>query len=77
MRGRGGKAGSYTEAKIGLSLFNLENDKGERHNVASEHPKVVKRLLKLVDKMREDLGDSMVGMMGKNRRSPGMMEDLL
>ena len=77
MRGKGGKAGGYTKAKIGLSLFDLENDNGERHNVASEYPQVVKRLLKLVDKMREDLGDSMVGMMGKNRRSPGMMENLL
>jgi len=77
MRGKGGKAGSYTKAKIGLSLFDLENDKGERHNVASEHPKVVKRLLKLVDKMRKDLGDSAVGKVGKNRRPPGMLENLL
>ncbi|RMG01685.1 MAG: N-acetylgalactosamine-6-sulfatase, partial [Planctomycetota bacterium] len=38
-------------------LFDLETDIGERHDVADEHPDVVRRLLKLAEKARADIGD--------------------
>ena len=69
--GTGGKPVKYEQAKIGLSLFDLEKDIAEQHDVSAKHPKVVKRLLDLADKMREDLGDSTKKMKGKNRRPPG------
>jgi arylsulfatase len=54
-----------------MALFDLENDIGEQHDVSAEHPEVVKRLLRLADRMREDLGDSTKKMTGKGRRPPG------
>jgi arylsulfatase A-like enzyme len=40
-----------------VKLFDLENDIGEKKNIAGEHPDVVRRLNALADKAREDLGD--------------------
>ncbi len=69
--GTGGKPVKYEQAKIGLALFDLEKDIGEQHDVSSQYPDVVERLLGLVERMREDLGDSAKKMTGKNRRPPG------
>lgn len=66
-----GRPGPYKQGKIGLSLFNIEQDIGERHDVAAEHPEVVQRLLALAEKAREDLGDSLTGRQGRGRRQPG------
>ena len=38
-------------------LFNLKEDIGEQHDVASAHPEVVARLLALADEARRDIGD--------------------
>jgi arylsulfatase A-like enzyme len=38
-------------------LFDLQNDIGERNNVAARHPEIVTRLLALAEKARADLGD--------------------
>jgi len=59
------------ETRIDLSLFDLEKDVSEQHNVADEHPDVVRRLMALADEMREELGDSEKKMKGKNRRPAG------
>ncbi len=56
-RGRCRWPGNYVKGHTGLALYNLETDIGERHNVADKHPKVVKRLMKLVEQARKDLGD--------------------
>jgi arylsulfatase A len=69
--GTGGKPAKYEQAKIGLALFDLENDIGEQHNVADQHPDIVKRLQQLADEMRQDLGDGARKMPGKGRRPPG------
>jgi arylsulfatase A-like enzyme len=69
--GKGGLPGRQKDQKIGLALFNLEKDIEEKHNVAEQYPKVVERLLKLLDKMREELGDAEKKMTGKNRRPVG------
>lgn len=55
--------------RIGFSapfLVDLDNDIGETKNVAAKHPDVVKRMLVLAEKMREDLGD--YDRVGKNMR---------
>jgi arylsulfatase A-like enzyme len=57
---RNAKAGmpeQYAQKRIGLSLFDLENDVGETMDVASEHPAVVRRLTELAEVARRDLGD--------------------
>lgn len=47
-------------------LVDLENDPGETTNVSDGNPEVVKRLLALVEAMREDLGD--YDRVGRNMR---------
>ena len=69
--GTGGQPVKYEQAKIGLALFDLEKDIGEQRDVSAQYPDVVERLLGLVERMREDIGDSAKKMTGKNRRPPG------
>ena len=57
--GNDGKPGPYKEAKVGLELYNLDDDLSERTDVANRHPDVVRRLQALADGMRADLGDSL------------------
>ncbi len=69
--GSGGKYVKYEQRKIGLELFDLERDIGETNDVSAKYPQVVKRLVVLADRMREDLGDSAKGVEGKGRRPCG------
>ena len=39
------------QKKIGLALFDLENDPAEQHDVAAKNPEVVKRLKAMFDKL--------------------------
>ena len=48
------------------NLFDLENDLGERNNVASQHPEIVARLNKHAEAARAELGD--VGVSGTDQR---------
>ncbi len=70
--GLDGRPAGYTTAKIELSLFDLENDVGEKTSVADKHPEVVERLKKLADQAREDLGDTVTKQPGKGVRPAGM-----
>jgi arylsulfatase A len=54
-----------------LRLYDLQTDIGEQKNVAARHPDVVKRLTRLAEKAREDLGD--VDRPGKNQRPAGFV----
>ena len=55
--GTGGIPTKYSQAKIGLSLFNLEEDIGESTDVKAKHPKVVAKMQALGQAMRKELGD--------------------
>jgi arylsulfatase A-like enzyme len=72
--GAGGKPGHIVEHKIGLALYDLENDVGETTNVAGRHPDIVKRLQALADKIRGDLGDSLTRRKGRGVRLPGRVK---
>ena len=69
--GTGGIPTAYSQAKIGLELFDLESDIGETTDVAKSHPEVVERLAELADEMRQDLGDNNVK--GKGIRPAGRL----
>jgi arylsulfatase A len=71
---KGGKPARYSRGKIGLALFDLENDISESTNVAEEHPEVVERLQALADRAREDLGDSATKQRGKGVRGAGRLK---
>ena len=70
--GTGGVPNRYSQARIELSLFDLSSDIGESRNVAEQHPDVVKRLQKLGDKMRKELGDNNI--QGEGTRAPGRLQ---
>jgi arylsulfatase A-like enzyme len=63
--------GTYAQGKIGLSLFDVENDVGETTNLAHDNPEVVTRLMALIEQARDDLGDALTGREGRNVRPPG------
>ena len=63
----------YDNAKIDLSLFDLENDVGETTDVKDQHPEVVARIQKLADAMRQDLGDSATKIQGAGKRQAGQL----
>jgi len=71
--GKGGIPAKYSQAKIGLELFDLNQDVGETTNVASQHPEIVARLEKRAELARIDLGDRLTGRQGKNIRPAGQL----
>lgn len=62
----------YRIEQLPLSLFNLETDPGEQHNLAAENPDVLKKLSALADAARLELGDSLTKTPGSGLRSPGV-----
>ena len=69
--GTGGIPTKYSQAKIGLSLFNLEEDIGELTDVKAKHPKVVSKMQALGQAMRKELGDQ--GKKGSGQREAGRL----
>jgi arylsulfatase len=55
--GRDGLNGPYARDRTGYELYDLENDIGEKNDVADQNPEIVKRLMELAEKAREELGD--------------------
>ena len=56
--GTGGIPTSYSQAKIGLSLFDLHSDIGESTDVKEKFPKIAKRLKSLGEKFNQELQKS-------------------
>ena len=73
--GKDGQPGPYKQLKTELALYDLAADVGETKNVAAEHPDVVVSLQKLGEGARDDLGDSLTGRTGKNRRPAGKLRE--
>jgi arylsulfatase A-like enzyme len=69
--GMDGHPGPYASRKTGFELYDLEQDIGEKLNVADSNPDIVERLKALGAKAREDLGDEITGIKGRGVRPPG------
>jgi len=63
--GKGGIPTNYSQAKIGLSLFDLENDIGESTDLKDKFPEITVRLSKLGKSFDDDLK--------KTKRQPGRL----
>lgn len=61
----------YRVEQLELSLFNLEDDPGERRNVAAAHPDVVRRLSGAAERIRRELGDTLQKTTGSEVRPAG------
>jgi arylsulfatase A len=73
--GKDGEPGPYRQARTELALYDLATDVGESRNVADQNPDVVAELQKLAAVAREDLGDSLTSVAGKNRRPAGKLAE--
>lgn len=73
--GVGGNPAKYDQARIDLSLYDLEKDAGETTDVKESNPEVVARLQALGAAMRKDLGDSATKEPGTGAREPGKLKD--
>jgi arylsulfatase A-like enzyme len=65
----------YRVQAMGLTLYNLKDDPGEKTDVAAKHPDVVKRLQAVAAEARADLGDSLTKARGPNVRPAGKVEE--
>jgi arylsulfatase len=73
--GANGHPGKLSEsADIKQGLYDLRRDPGERYDMQHQFPEIVKALLALADKAREDLGDDLSNAEGKNRREVGRLK---
>lgn len=52
-------------------LFNIEDDKAEKKNLAAKHPEVVSELVKLAEQARQELGE--YGQRGSEQRATGSL----
>ena len=74
------KAVRYPMFSENLELFDLDNDLGESQNVASEHPHVVKKMLKFMDESHAPHSNWKVGGKVPAKQSPpgkGKMPEIL
>ena len=73
----GGKDGSpvpYQQARVELSLFDLENDPGETTDVKDHNAAVLARLQAAGEAARAELGDQLTGRQGAGVRPVGRLE---
>jgi arylsulfatase len=61
----------YRFEKIGLVLYNLQDDPGETHDVAAQRPDIVARLQKVAAAARADLGDTLTSVKPTHARPVG------
>ena len=74
--GHGGKPAKYDTLTISVAeLFDLDADPGQNHNVASQHPDMLKKMLAYAEQAREELGDGLTKHIGTGRREPGRLRD--
>lgn len=70
--GKGGVPAKYHQRTIKTpELYDLKADLGETTDVASHHPEVVRGLLDIAERARDDLGDTLTGRAGRGLRPVG------
>jgi arylsulfatase len=69
--GMDGSSGKIQSTSTELALYDLSKDPGEKKDIKDKFPEVVEKLKIAADKAREDLGDSLNKIKGKNIRAVG------
>ncbi|MDR1201478.1 MAG: sulfatase [Tannerellaceae bacterium] len=74
--GSDGTPGNVNESHIleETLLIDLRRDPGERYNVIGMYPEVLAKLEKIADEIRDDLGDDLKEIKGKNIRPNGIVK---
>jgi arylsulfatase len=74
--GNDGQPGKLTNVELTKAeLYDLRRDPGERYDVISHYPEEAARLMQIADNMREELGDNLTGIKGKERREAGLTKN--
>lgn len=72
--GNDGMPGKVVTAEVRASeLYDLRRDAGERYNVLHQYPERAAKLMRIVDKMRQELGDDLTRVKGMENREPGFV----
>jgi arylsulfatase A-like enzyme len=69
--GQDGRASKTVPLAVGLELYDLQADPGERQDVAAAHPEVVAKLEEVAEAARAELGDALTDRKGRGVRPPG------
>jgi arylsulfatase len=70
--GKDGKPGGANENfYFSGGLYDLRRDPGERYNLMFEYPEILDKMNAMAQDAREDLGDNLMKVTGKNRREIG------
>ena len=72
--GNDGMPGKVVTAEVRASeLYDLRRDAGERYNVLHQYPERAAKLMRIADKMRQELGDDLTSVKGTENREPGFV----
>lgn len=72
--GNDGMPGKVVTAEVRASeLYDLRRDAGERYNVLHQYPERAAKLMRIADKMRQELGDDLTRVKGTENREPGFV----
>ena len=58
-----------------MELYDLNNDKGEKKNLAAQYPDIVNKMNAMADEIRIKLGDSLKGIKGTENRETGKVAE--
>ncbi|WP_143307599.1 sulfatase family protein [Chitinophaga vietnamensis] len=72
--GKDGFPGAQPTMMVAQALYDMRHDPGETLDVQSQYPEVVKALLQLAEKYRNDLGDDLTGAKGTGRRAAAKVQ---
>lgn len=73
--GNDGQPGQLTNLQLyKAEMYDLCRDPGERYDVITQYPEEAARLMKIADRMREELGDNLTRQKGKERREPAFLQ---
>jgi arylsulfatase len=71
--GNDGQPGKLTNIELTKAeLYDLRRDPGERYDIISQYPEEAVKLMKIANNMREELGDNLTRVKGKERREAGL-----